>query len=457
MLVKNFEEKEKSTVSFDVEIDAEAFDKAIQSVYLKNRGKIFVAGFRKGKAPRSVVEGMYGKDVFYDDAADELAPEAFEFARDSEKLRAVGKPSVTAVDVAEDKTLTLSFLTAVWPKAELGEYKGLEAPRPAAEVTDEQVDQNIERTRKRNERVQDVDRAAANGDTAVIDYLGTVDGVPFDGGKAEGHELVLGSGSFIPGFEDQVVGMSAGEEKDIDVTFPEQYHAEDLAGKPAVFHVTCRTVREHILPELDDEFAKDVSEFDTLAEYRDSVRASLQSSADAEADEVFHSALLEKACDNMTVEIPDAMVESQLDRMMQEMDQNLAMQGLSLELYLRYLQTSLASFREQSRPGALARVRVEILLDAIAAAEGFTFTDEEIEAEYRAIADSYEAELDVVKQAVPVDAVTDDMKSKRAAAVIYDSAIATEPAAEPETPADEPVVEVIAAEEAPAEQTPVEE
>ena len=315
MIVKNVEKKEKSTVTFDVVCDAAEFEKAINSAYLKNKSKIFVQGFRKGKAPRMVIEGMYGKDVFYDDAADELAPAAYAFAVEQEGLRAVGTPAVRGVDVAEDKTLTLSFLTAIWPEVTLGQYKGVEAPKAKVEVTDEQVEQDIERTRKRNGRIVAVERAAQDGDTAVIDYEGSVDGVPFDGGKAEGHSLLLGSNSFIPGFEDQVIGMSAGEEKDLNVTFPEEYHEPSLAGKAAVFHVKCNEIKEVQLPDLDDEFVKDVSEFDTLDEYRTSIRERLAKNQEADAEADYQNELIYKAGDNITADIPDAMVEEQIDNM----------------------------------------------------------------------------------------------------------------------------------------------
>ena len=272
MIVKNVRKKEKSTVTFDVLCDAAEFEKAVNEAYLRNKSKIFVPGFRKGKAPRMVIEGMYGKDVFYDDAADELAPVAFNFALEKRDLRTVGNPLVKKVDVSDAKELTISFVTAVWPEVTLGQYKGLEAPKAKVEITDGQVDEELEKIRRRNSRIQSVERPAKLEDTAVIDYEGSVDGVPFDGGKAEGHNLVLGSGAFIPGFEDQVVGMGAGEERDINVTFPEDYAEKSLAGKAAVFHVKCNEVKETQLPALDDEFAKDVSEFDTLAEYRATCR-----------------------------------------------------------------------------------------------------------------------------------------------------------------------------------------
>ena len=427
MIVKNLEKKEKSTVSFDVLCDAAEFEKAVNGAYLKNRSKIFVQGFRKGKAPRMIIEGMYGKDVFYDDAANDLAPAAFAFAAEQEGLRTVGTPAVRDINVSDDKELTLSFVTAVWPEVTLGQYKGLEAPKAKVEVTDEQVSEELEKVRKRNSRIISVERPAKLEDTAVIDYLGTVDGVPFEGGKAEGHNLVLGSGMFIPGFEDQVVGMSAGEEKDVNVTFPEEYHAPELAGKPAVFHVKCHEVKETQLPDLDDEFAKDVSEFDTLDEYRASIRERLEKSAADNADSEYRSALIEKAGDNITADIPDAMVEEQMDNMMREYNQNLQMSGLSLELYLQYLGQSPAEFREQARPTAERRVKTDLLLDKVAETEGIQVTDEEVEEEYKKLAEQYSMEIDQVKKALDKTVIENDLKTRKAAEIIFESGVATEP------------------------------
>ena len=436
MIVKNVEKKEKSTVSFDVLCDAAEFEKAVNGVYLKNRSKIFVQGFRKGKAPRMVIEGMYGKNVFYDDAADELAPAAFRFAVEQEGLRAVGNPAVKAVDVSDDKELTLSFVTAVWPEVTLGQYRGIEAPKAKVEISDEQVAEELEKTRKRNSRIVSVDRPAKLDDTAVIDYEGSVDGVPFDGGKAEGHNLVLGSGAFIPGFEDQVAGMSAGEEKDIHVTFPEEYHEKSLAGKAAVFHVKCNEVKENQMPDLDDEFAKDVSEFDTLDEYKASVREKLEKAAEAEAESAYQSALIEKAGDNITADIPEAMVEEQMDNMMREYDQNLQMNGLNLELYLKYLGQDAKAFREQSRPTAERRVKTDLVLDKIAQVENIEVTGEEIDAEYEKLAEQYGMTADQVKQALSEDVISGDVKTRKAAQIIFDTGVPTEPVAE-EAPAEE--------------------
>ncbi len=427
MQVRNVERKEKSTVSFDVVIGAEEFEKALQAAYLKNRSKIYVQGFRKGKAPRMVIEGMYGKDVFYEDAADELAPDAFRFGVEQEKIRSVGAPAMRSMDVSDAKELTLGFATAEWPEAKLGEYKALTAERPVVDVKDEEIDAEVERARKRAGRIVTVERPAKEGDTTVIDFEGSVDGVPFEGGKSEGHNLVLGSKVFIPGFEEQVVGMSAGEEKDINVTFPEDYQAENLAGKPAVFHVRCSEVKEEQLPALDDEFAKDVSEFDTLDEYKKSIRERLEKNANEQADSEFHSALLEKAAENMEVELPTAMVEEQIDSMINELAQNLQYQGISLELYLQYLGQDARAFRESQREQAEKRCRLQVLVDKIASVEDIQVTDEEINEEYKRIADLYATDEEKVRASVPVDAVKDDMRVRKAAELVYETGVAVAP------------------------------
>lgn len=441
MIVKNLENREHSVVSFDVVIDAAEFEKAINAVYLKNKKSIFVQGFRKGKAPRMVIEGYYGKDVFYEDAADELAPDAFEFGVAENKLRTVGRPSVTEMDVSDDKELTLTFQTAVWPEVTLGQYKGVEAPRAKVEVTDEKVEEELKKVQRRNARIATAERPAKDGDTAIIDYAGAIDGVPFEGGTDTNHGLVLGSGTFIPGFEEQVIGMSIGEEKDITVAFPEDYHEASLAGKPAVFHVKVNDIKEEIMPELDDEFAKDVSEFDTLDEYRASLRARIEVSDKDAAETDWQNALIEKAGDAIEADIPEAMIDEQVDGIIREYSQNMEASGLSLEMYLGYMGQDMNTFRAQCRIPAERRVKTELLLDKVAEVEGIEVTEQDIEEEYQKAAEQYQTELDVVKAAVPVDAITGDIKARRAAQIIFDSGVATEPVEEErdkgETPGEE--------------------
>ncbi|MGI5985318.1 MAG: trigger factor, partial [Oscillospiraceae bacterium] len=314
MIVKNVEKKESNNISFQVEVDKSEFEDAVNSAYLKNKKKITVPGFRKGKAPRMVIEGMYGANVFYDDAIEEISPKAFEYAVKEENLKTVGRPNITDADVNDDKALTLSFETALYPEVTLGQYKGIEAPRQEINITDADVDAYIEEIRKRNGRQVTVDRAAKLGDIAVIDYDGYLDGEQFDGGKAEGTRLELGSGQFVPGFEEQVVGMKAGEEKDIDITFPENYH-EGLAGKAVVFKVKVHEVIETELPAVDDEFAKDVSEFDNLPEYKKAIMEQLIASRTQVVDEDFGYNVMQKAVENMTCDVPEAMIEERMSVM----------------------------------------------------------------------------------------------------------------------------------------------
>ena len=435
MIVKNVEKKEKNLVSFEVEADPKEFEAAVNSAYLKNKKSIAVPGFRKGKAPRMVIEGMYGADVFYEDAINDLAPKAFTQGVEQESLHTVGAPTLTKADVGDDKGLVMGFETAVFPEAKLGQYLNLEAEREIVDITDAQVDAEMESIRNRNSRMVTVDRPAKEGDTAVIDFEGFKDGVPFDGGKGEGFSLKLGSGQFVPGFEEQVVGMSAGEEKDLDITFPENYHA-DLAGAAVVFHVKVLEVKETELPELDDEFAKDVSEFDTLAEYRASVKENLTKAAEARADEGFRRNLMEKAIENMEVDIPDAMVEEQMDNMVRDFGQNVAMQGMKLEQYLSMLGTDVQTFRESSRPTALTQCKTQVLLAEIIKAEDIQISDEDVEAEYKAMAERYGVEEDVARKAVPAESVKEELATNRAAERIYSTGVAVAPAPKAE-PAEE--------------------
>ncbi|MGI5935235.1 MAG: trigger factor [Oscillospiraceae bacterium] len=429
MIVKSIEKRENNTATFQVEINREEFEAAINRAYLKNKQNIMVPGFRKGKAPRMVIEGMFGSDVFYEDAIDDLSPMAFKFGVDKEALETVGRPTLTDMNISEEIEVTLTFETALYPAVTLGQYKGLEAPKPAVKVEESDVDAELESLRKRNSRLQTVDRTAAEGDTAMIDFEGFINGEAFEGGKGENYNLVLGSGQFIPGFEEQVIGMSAGEEKDINVTFPEDYH-EEFAGKNAVFRVKLNEVKETILPELDDEFAKDVSEFDTLEEYRNSVRERLLKSREDDATREFKDALIDKAAKNMTVIIPDAMVEEQVDMIINDYAQNLAMQGYSLEQYLSMMGMDVASFRGSIRPTALRQIEVELLLNKVAEEEMIECTDEEIEAEIARLAELYQLEAEEVKKAISVETLARDLRMRKAANVIYDTGIPTEPVEE---------------------------
>ena len=436
MIVKNVEKKEKNIVSFVVEVDKDEFEEAVQSAYLKNKKKVNVPGFRNGKAPRMVIEGMYGASVFYDDAVEEISSKAFEFAVKEENLETVGRPGISNYDVSDEKVLTIEFEAALYPEVTLGQYKGIEAPCEEVNMTDADVDAYIDEIRKRNARQITVERAAELGDTVVIDYDGYLDGVRFDGGKAEGTNLELGSNSFVPGFEDQVVGMKAGDEKDIDITFPENYH-EGLAGKAVVFKVKVHEVNKMELPEVDDEFAKDVSEFDKLEDYRAAIMEQLVAKRKRAVEEDFGYNVLEKADENMSCEVPDAMIEERMQMMANEYDRNLMARGMRLEEYLRMSGMDPLSFQNMIRPQAEAQVKTDLLLEAVAKAENIEVTDEEIEKSIEDIAKTYGMEPEQIKQAIPAESMMDDMKKKKANDLIMQSAIPTAPAKE-EVKAEKP-------------------
>ena len=379
MIVKNIEKKEDRTANFEVEIDAAEFDAAVNTAYNKNKASISVPGFRKGKAPRAIVENMYGEDTFYQDAMDILCPEAFAFGIENSGLKIIGKPVITKADLSEEKVLTFGFGVELYPEAKLGQYRGITVAKEEAVVTDEMVDARVEETRKRNARMVDVDRAAENGDTVNIDFDGYLDGVPFEGGKAEGFSLELGSGTFVPGFEEQVVGMQIGEEKDLDITFPENY-TEELAGKAVVFKVKLNGVTMAELPELDDEFAKDVSEFDTLAEYKADLREDLLVEEQDRVDTKFRSDVMEKACDNLEVEIPETMIMEKLDDMLRNYAAQFGItdNDISTEELIKLMGIDDATMDNALRPAAIAQAKQDILFDAIVAEEKIEVTEEEL-------------------------------------------------------------------------------
>jgi len=436
MIFKGVEKKEKNEINLKVEIEAAEFEAALQKAYTKNKGSLTVPGFRKGKAPRLVIEGMYGKNFFYEDAVNDLSLPAFDFAVAQEGLKTVGKPSCSDVDISDEKVVTLTFETALYPEATLGQYKGLEAPLEKPEIDEGFLANELERLQLRNSRLITVERAAAMGDIVTIDYLGTIDGVPFEGGKAEGFNLELGSGQFVPGFEDQVVGMKVDEERDLDVTFPEQYH-EELAGKAAVFHVKVSEVKEREMPELDDEFAKDVSDFDTLDEYKKSILDAEQTRLDATAKQAFQDALLVKAIENMTVEIPDVMIDERQEEIVQDYARNLAMQGLQFDQYLGMMGMDYQAFYDTARPSAMRQVQTQILLAKVAEVEGITISDEAVEEEYNKMAEMYNVDLETVKKAVDEAGLRSDQIMKLAAEVVYADGIATEPVAKEEAETEE--------------------
>ena len=421
MIVKN-SKKEKNTVTFDVELDAAEFEKYVNGAYLKARSRIMVPGFRKGKAPRMVIEGMYGKDVFYDDAFDNAANDAFAFGVAEGKLETVGRPTMTDSKVTEENGALLSFSTDVYPEVTLGQYKGLEAEKPSAEVTDEEVDGHIERLRKQNARLVTVERPAQNGDTVNINYAGMLDGIPFDGGTAENQNLVLGSDTFVPGFESQLVGISAGEERDLDITFPENY-GHDLGGKAVVFHVKCNEVKFEELPELDDEFAKD-NDFDTLAELKADIRAKSVEEKEKAAKNAFEDALVDQAVENMTVDMPEGMVEERMDGIVREYAQYMANQGIRIDDYLKMIGTDMKSFRESMRATAEKQARTEVLLAAVAEAENVQISEEDLQAEYEKLGEAYGMKSEDVAKAIDVAGLTADLRRQRAMEIIAESGVA---------------------------------
>ena len=374
------EKLEGSKVKLTIEIAADEFEKAVQEAYLKTRKKYSVPGFRKGHAPRKVIENAYGWIVFFDDAFDLVYPNAYEAAVQEHGITPVDRPDVSIVSVEQGAPIVFTAEVAVKPEVTLGAYKGIEVEKQEYNVTDEMVEAEIDKEREKIASTSEItDRPVANGDKINLDYSGSVDGVKFEGGTAEGQELTIGSGTFIPGFEEQLVGMNPGEEKDITVTFPEKYHSEELAGKEAVFHVKVNAILETNLPEADDEFAKDVSEFDTIAELRADKRKKLEEAEALHAKNVRENALITKACENATVEIPEAMIERQSDHMLNDIRYRLSMQGISLEDYCKYTGSSIEAMRKEMRGDAEKRVKSQLVLEAISKAEALEATAEEIE------------------------------------------------------------------------------
>lgn len=427
MIVKNVDKNEKNKVTFQVEVTAEEFEDALSAAFQKNKKNISVPGFRKGKAPRLVVEGMYGADIFHEDAIEAITPKAFEFAVEEEKLETVGRPSCTDAEVGDSKILLLSFESALYPEVKLGQYKGLEVPKEEINITDADVDKYLEEMRKRNGRQISVDRPAKMGDTADIDYEGFKDGVPFEGGKDSGHKLELGAGQFIPGFEEGVVGMSAGEEKDVELTFPEEYQSEELAGQAVVFKVKVNEVIETELPELDDEFAKDVSEFDSLSEYREAIKEELTKKRTAAVEEDYSYAAIEEAVKNMEVDIPEAMFEERIAQIANEYDRTLMAQGMRLEEYMRMTGMDPDSFGTMMRPQAEAQIKGDMLLRAIVKEENIEVTDEELETGIANLAEAYKMTPEQIRQAIPHDAMVEDMTKKKANDIVLETAIPVAP------------------------------
>ena len=411
-LIKN-EKLEGSRVELHFSIAQADYEAAVERVYRREVKKMNIPGFRKGKAPRAIVEKMYGKGVFFEDAINELIPVAYPAALEEAAINPVSQPEFDVVSMEGD--IVLSAKVYVKPELEIKGYKRLKAVRKLAPVTEEEVNNEIKLVQERNSRTVDVtDRAAENGDTAVIDYEGFCDGVAFEGGKGEDYALTLGSGTFIPGFEDQIVGHNVDDSFDVNVTFPEEYHAAELAGKAVVFKVTVHAITKTELPELDDEFAKDVSEFDTFAEYKADLEAKIQKRHEATAEAEVKDQLAKKISDKLVAEIPEAMFVNETENMLRDYDNRLRQNGLDLSTYCKYTGMTLESLREQMRPQAEQQVKIRLALEAIAAAENIVATEEEIEAEYQYIADTYHVDIAEVKKNIDAKDIAEDVAVKNA-------------------------------------------
>ncbi|MCD7860243.1 MAG: trigger factor [Firmicutes bacterium] len=426
MEVKSIE-KNGNVATIVVEIDHEMMESGANKAYLKQRKDILLPGFRKGKAPRKMIETYYGAHVFYEDGLEEIFPEVYKAAVVDQELKAIGQPSLTDLKISDDGVATLTMTTELYPEVTMGQYKGLEVEKAEVTVTDEQVAAELDRMAQNVASTEVADRPAEMGDTANIDFEGFLDGVPFDGGKGENHDLKLGSGSFVPGFEEQVVGMSAGEEKDIDITFPEDYQA-DLAGKAVVFHVRCNKVTITLVPEQDDEFAKDVSEFDTLEELKADIRAKELEKAQKEADQAFEAACLSKAAENTSVDMPKALVEAELDNQMERFAYQLQMSGYTVEQYAQMVGGDVNALRNLFRTGAEKQAKENVMLEKVIELENITVSDEEKEAEYTELATAYEMEAEKVKSMVSDEEIEHSLKTRKAIRVIADSAVAVAPA-----------------------------
>ena len=433
----NSVEKNGNNATVVVEIDKELMESGINKAYLKARKNIMVPGFRKGKASRKMIESLYGAHVFYEDGLDEIFPEVYDFSvAKQEGLKAIGRPSLTDMKINDDGTVTLTLTTEVYPEVTLGQYKGLEVEKAEATVTDEQVEAELNRMAENVASTETVDGPAQMGNTANIDFEGFENGVPFEGGKGENHDLKLGSGSFVPGFEEQIVGMSAGEEKDINITFPENYHA-DLAGKAVVFHVKVNKVTETVVPAMDDEFAKDVSEFDTLDALKADIRAKAMERAQKNVQNEFETACIAKAAENTTVELPNALVERELDTQMERFAYQLQMGGYSMEQYAKMMGGDVKTMRNAFRPAAEKAAKESVTLEKIAEVENIAVTDEEIAAEIESLAKQYDLTVEKVKEMVPAEELTESLKTRKAVQVIVDSAVAVAPKAAEEAEKNE--------------------
>jgi len=432
MSLKNIDKKENNTVELSVAIAKADFDAQVMRVYRKNVSKISVPGFRKGKAPKSVIERMYGKGVFYEEALDAILPGLLRDAVNESGIESVGEPTIDMADNAfEQDEIIIKALYPVFPSAELASYKGLEVEKIVRTVSDAEVENVVSQDIKKHSRIITVsDRPAAMDDTVKIDYEGSVDGVAFDGGKAENHSLKLGSGSFIPGFEEQIVGHSIGDSFDVNVTFPEKYHAEELAGKAAVFACKLNAIEYEELPELDDEFVKDISDFDTVDEYKADIKANIEKRYAENSRMEVESKLVEKIVEGMTSDIPEAMFANEVNALAEEYASNFARQGISFDLYLKYTGMTADQFKEQFKPQAERNVKARVALRAVAALEGITASEDEIKEKYESLATIYKTTAEELKAYVNEKLVINDIVNEKALKVVTDSAVITEKAYE---------------------------
>ena len=430
------EKLEKNMAKLTIEVSAEDLDKAMEKAYQKQKSRISLPGFRKGKAPRKMIESMYGKGVFMEDAVNSLVPQEYTKALGECDLEIVSQPEINVTQMEPGKALIFTADVAVKPDVTLGDYKGVEVPKSEIAVTDEEVDAEVKKEQDKNARTVAVeDRAAANGDITTIDFEGFVDGVAFDGGKGTDYALTLGSGTFIPGFEDQLVGANTGDHVEVKVTFPEEYQAKELAGKEAVFQCDVKKIETKEVPELDDEFAKDVSEFDTLAEYKEDVKKKLTEKKEKEARTAKENAAVDKAIENAQMDIPELMTKTECRQMMDDFSRRMQQQGLSMEQYFQFTGQSMDKMMEDMKPQALKRIQTRLVLEKVAEAENIQPSEEEITEEIQKMADAYKMEADKIREAIGesgLEQMKKDMAVQKAVTVIADAAVEVEKAADAE-------------------------
>ena len=419
--------EEKNMVKLVIEASAEEFEAGLNAAYNKNKNKISVPGFRQGTAPRKMIEQLYGSQIFFEDAANEIIPDAYADAAKESGLDIVSQPKVSIEQLEAGKPFIFAAEVAVRPEVELGEYKGVEVTKADAEVTDADVEEELKKVQDQNSRTVSVeDRAVKDGDMTVIDFEGFIDGEAFDGGKGENYPLTIGSHSFIDTFEEQMIGMNIGEEKELNVTFPEDYHAENLKGKPATFKVTVKEIKEKQLPELDDDFAQDVSDFDTLAEYKDDLKKKIAERKESEAKAKKESEAIEKVVEAAKMDIPQAMIDTQVNRMLEDFAMRLQQQGLSVEQYFQYTGMTADKIMEEMKPEAVKRIKNSLVLEAVAKAENIEVSEEEFEAELQKMADMYKMEIEKIKefmQDAEAKQMKDDIAIQKAVELIVSSAV----------------------------------